>query len=635
MNYRYALLASTLIAGTAMAQRATYQPARVDFSPAPAQTDKLPANRETADDERAGGDVVWSEDFANGLAGNNGVGPWTTGGPNGDIWKRTTTGPVGAYTAATARIGAPATFANGFMLFNGDSVNCSWVGNTPTALATFTSYEGSIESPVLDLSATPFVEIQFYQRLRYCCSNPPHYLEVSTDGGTTWPTRILTSEGVAVNQLTATELRKFNLTAAIAADPTNVKIRFRHDADQGTSHYHWQIDDVKIVELYEYDMRMVSSAVTTWDINTAISYDSIRYSLYPYSQLRPIGLNTTILNNGSLDQSDVVVNFTVQRQGGNVVLDQDQNIGTVAAGTTQTVFVNPDFTPPAVEGTYNVTFDVSSANEDNVPTDNGGTGSFGVSQHVYARDNGTIASFEDGSGDGGTLILGNTFYVANSVDLYSVAVALNNGSEVGAVIVGELRNPNEADFPVIATTPEIEITAAMLGGTGSSNFTQLIFDSPVTLDANLDYMVTVQCFGNIRIGVSGTSEAQTSFIYYISPTQGEDWFFTTSTPMVRMNFNPTVGIEAADRSNGAGLGQNVPNPANGTTMIPYELENASTVTLEVRDLSGKLVSVVNEGTRGPGSYRITLPLDQLAEGLYTYTLRTERGSLTKRLSVVR
>jgi hypothetical protein len=203
------------------------------------------------------------------------------------------------------------------------------------------------------------------------------------------------------------------------------------------------------------------------------------------------------------------------------------------------------------------------------------------------------------------------------------------------VIVGELRNPNEADFPVIATTPEIEITAAMLGGTGSSNFTQLIFDSPVTLDANLDYMVTVQCFGNIRIGVSGTSEAQTSFIYYISPTQGEDWFFTTSTPMVRMNFNPTVGIEAADRSNGAGLGQNVPNPANGTTMIPYELENASTVTLEVRDLSGKLVSVVNEGTRGPGSYRITLPLDQLAEGLYTYTLRTERGSLTKRLSVVR
>jgi hypothetical protein len=458
---------------------------------------------------------------------------------------------------------------------------------------------------------------------------------VSTDGGTTWPTRILTSEGVAVNQLTATELRKFNLTAAIAADPTNVKIRFRHDADQGTSHYHWQIDDVKIVELYEYDMRMVSSAVTTWDINTAISYDSIRYSLYPYSQLRPIGLNTTILNNGSLDQSDVVVNFTVQRQGGNVVLDQDQNIGTVAAGTTQTVFVNPDFTPPAVEGTYNVTFDVSSANEDNVPTDNGGTGSFGVSQHVYARDNGTIASFEDGSGDGGTLILGNTFYVANSVDLYSVAVALNNGSEVGAVIVGELRNPNEADFPVIATTPEIEITAAMLGGTGSSNFTQLIFDSPVTLDANLDYMVTVQCFGNIRIGVSGTSEAQTSFIYYISPTQGEDWFFTTSTPMVRMNFNPTVGIEAADRSNGAGLGQNVPNPANGTTMIPYELENASTVTLEVRDLSGKLVSVVNEGTRGPGSYRITLPLDQLAEGLYTYTLRTERGSLTKRLSVVR
>ena len=48
--------------------------------------------------------MVWSEDFANGLDGNNGVGPWTVSGDGGNIWKRTTTGPVGAYTAATARI---------------------------------------------------------------------------------------------------------------------------------------------------------------------------------------------------------------------------------------------------------------------------------------------------------------------------------------------------------------------------------------------------------------------------------------------------------------------------------------------------------------------------------------------------
>jgi hypothetical protein len=221
------------------------------------------------------------------------------------------------------------------------------------------------------------------------------------------------------------------------------------------------------------------------------------------------------------------------------------------------------------------------------------------------------------------------------VDLYSVAVALNNGSEVGAVIVGELRNGSEADFPVIASTPEIEVNSSMLGGTGSSNFTQLIFDSPVTLDANTDYLLTVQCFGNVRIGQNGTSEAQTSFIYYVSPTQGEDWFFTTTTPMVRMNFNPTVGIEDADRSNGAGLGQNIPNPANNTTSIPYELEVSTNVVLEVHDVSGKLVMQVNEGRRAPGAYRINLALDQLNEGLYYYTLRTDRGTLTKRMSVVR
>ncbi len=637
MNQRYLILPALLVAGASFAQLATQRPVRKDFRPAMTNataTQDIPASG----NDRAGGDVVFSEDFANGLAGNNGIGAWTTSGPNGDIWRRKTTGPLGAYTGTTERIQST-TVTNGYMLFNSDSANCTWSGGTPTALPVdqFTAWEGSLESPVLDLSATPYVELEFQQRLRYCCDNSPHFVEVSTDGGLTWPERFNTATGIAVNSggTPSTQTRKINLSCAIQANPANVKFRFRHDGDAGTSHYHWQIDDVRIVELYDHDLRVTSTSTSAFDLDLAISYDSLKYTLFPYSQLRPVPLNMTVLNNSTIPQAGTVANFTVTRQG-TEVLNQDQDLGDFPlCPSEQKVWVNPSFIPPAEAGTYNVAFAISAADPDNTPADNTGTGSFGVSQFIYARDNGTIATFEDGAGDGSVLILGNTFYIANAVDLHSIDVALNNGSEVGAIFVGELRNPNEADFPVIATTPEVVVTQSMLGGTGSSNFTKALFDLPVALDANTDYMVTIRCFGNIRIGVSGESEEQTSFIYYISPTQGEDWFYTTATPMVRMNFDPTASIASIDRASGIGLGQNIPNPSRLNTTIPYTLETAANVVIELHDVSGKLVQRIAEGFRPAGTYRTQLNVQDLTEGLYFYTLRAGDASVTKRMAVER
>src|SRR5436190_16746791 len=467
MNQRYILLTSVLAAGSCVAQWAQQRPAMMDFRPATEQGNVHPALLPASGDARDGGDVVWSEDFANGFAGNNGVGAWTVEGPNGDIWKHTLNGPNGAYTQTSQRI-VSTTVANGYMLFASDSANTDWTVTPPAIVATPINFDGALVSPVLDLSATPFVELQFQQRLRFCCSNAPHFLEVSTDGGLTWPNRYPTSTGIAVNSDPGTQTRKINLSAAIAADPTNVKFRFRHDPDAGSSHYHWQIDDVQIVEVYDYDLRMTAAANSTWDINTAMSYDSLKYTVYPYSQLRPLGLNMTVLNNGAADQTDVTANFLVE-EGANVVLDQDVNVPNFPAGSTQTIYVAPDFTPPAVSGTYDVTYDINSAQTDNVPGDNGGTSQFKVSEYSYGRDLGTISAFEDGNGDGGVLILANAFYIKNAAPLYSVDVALQSGGDIGTIIRGELRTDDLAADP-IAVTPEYEITAGDLNPTGGSHF---------------------------------------------------------------------------------------------------------------------------------------------------------------------
>ncbi len=628
---RYTLLSSIAFAGAASGQWANPRPAMMDLQPAVKSSvaNVLPADPDS--DLRAGGDIVWSEDFANGLAGNNGVGEWTVSGPDGAIWKRKLTGPLGAFTPVSERIQST-TVSNGYMLFNADSANSSWVGNTPTALPTanFTNWEGSLESPVLDLSATPFVELVFQQRLRFCCGDSPHFVEVSNDGGTTWPFSYPTAVGAAANALTPTQTIKINLVEAIAADPTNVRFRFRHSADAGTSHYQWQIDDVSIVELYQYDLRMTSSANTSWDPITAASYDAIRYSIYHTSQLRPIGLNMDVLNNGSEVDENAVANFTVTEQGGATVLDQDQPQASWAPGEQRNIVVDPPFTPPAQEGLYNVSFSISSVEEDQTPTDNTGSDSFRVSEVMYARDNGSVASVQNS--DGGPLIMANAFYVANATELYGITVALGTGSEIGALVQGELRADNLDD--VIATTEEQFITANMLTPVGGSNFLNLVFNPPVPLTAGIDYMAAVQVFGNVRIGENGTSEPQTSFLFFEGQA-GLDWYFTTTTPIVRMNFDQSVGIDELDATNTLGLGQNMPNPANGTTTIPFELKESGTVNFVMHDVTGKLVMEEFLGTRAAGVYRFDMGTENLREGVYFYTMTVGAARVTKRMVVVR
>jgi len=616
-----------------MAQRVQRLPAMTDFRPASEQGTVHPTALPQHGDDRDGGDIVWQEDFANGFAGNNGVGPWTTEGVDGNIWKRSVAGPNGAYTQVGQRIQS-VTVANGYMLFASDSANSDWSVTPPVIVASPVSWDGALVSPVLDLSATPFLEIQFQQRLRYCCQTAPHYLEVSTDGGLNWPNRFPTSEGILVNVDPGTQLRKINISAAIAPNPANVKFRFYHEGAAGTSHYHWQLDDVKLVETYDYDLRITTAGTTntSWQAALALSYDSIRYSVFPYSQLRPLGLNMTVLNNGAADQTDVTANFLVER-GADVVLDQDVVVPSFPAGTTQTIYVAPDFTPPAVTGTYSVTMDVNSSQVDNVPGDNGGTAEFDVSPSSYGRDLGTVTGSENGNGDGGTLIVANAFYISSDAQLFSVDIAMAAGTEVGTIIRGQLRTDDISAEP-IAETPEIEITAADINPANGSNFMALLFDGPQQLTALTDYMVSVQFFGVASCGASGTSEAQTSFIFYDGQA-GEDWYYTTTTPMIRMGFDPSAGIEAADRSNGIGLGQNFPNPSRNTTMVPYDLAVTAPVSFEVRDLSGKVVLTRSEGTKAPGAYRLELNTANLTDGVYFYTLTAGATRLTKRMTVIR
>jgi hypothetical protein len=79
------------------------------------------------------------------------------------------------------------------------------------------------------------------------------------------------------------------------------------------------------------------------------------------------------------------------------------------------------------------------------------------------------------------------------------------------------------------------------------------------------------------------------------------------------------------------LYQNFPNPFNPTTRIKYDLHKTGEVTLQVFDISGKLLSTLVSGKQQAGSYQYTFNAQGLSSGVYIYRITTGEFTLSKRM----
>ncbi|MCP4546302.1 MAG: T9SS type A sorting domain-containing protein [bacterium] len=88
------------------------------------------------------------------------------------------------------------------------------------------------------------------------------------------------------------------------------------------------------------------------------------------------------------------------------------------------------------------------------------------------------------------------------------------------------------------------------------------------------------------------------------------------------------------------LGQNFPNPFNPVTTINYDLHHGSTVTLEVFDVTGRLVKTLVDGVVPAGRHGVEWDGTdrrnrQVGSGLYLYRLRTDSYTETKSMVLMK
>ena len=97
----------------------------------------------------------------------------------------------------------------------------------------------------------------------------------------------------------------------------------------------------------------------------------------------------------------------------------------------------------------------------------------------------------------------------------------------------------------------------------------------------------------------------------------------------------SIGYYSTRKSDGSLLMQNYPNPFDNLTIIPFSLEEADFVTLEVLNLDGRLLATLLADYLKPGPYQVDYTSSGLSEGLYLYRLTTGSAIATRKMTVIR
>ncbi len=608
-------------------------------------------------------EVIWTHDcniddcgdwaFGNG-AGEAGS-PWedidlnfecSTDGPAGPYnqWA----GGTGDFSAASAMNSTTA--ANGLLIVDSDlfgadaNYGAAWIENSWVQTAN-----------AIDCSTLDFVSISLETRYR-CWDNGGSddsekcLIEISRDG-VNWPDISTFAEvdgtvdygdGVLVpsrwevfpgfetgSESDNPSLVEFDITSA-AGGESMIYVRFRW---AGTWGYSWEIDDISIYETPANDIR-IDNYLSYTDYFTTGIWEA---GVFAEGQLSSLEAAAKVYNVGYLEQAGTLLTLDVD---GTVASSDPMLLAYQGVDTLRVPF------DMAAVGTYNLTYTVSSDNEDENPANNEATQSFEVSSLHYGRDNGTMTGVfpSDGADD---YIALNPYDIFEDVTVYAIDVAIVAGSDNGTPVVAHLFDGSDANYlteqygGLLISTSELDL-AANYSNDGTEDdivWYTLVLEEPYEAAGGSVLAAGFEHYGgsSVQIWESQYTYDNTSFVYGpFGSGSAYDWYYTNEVPMVRLNLDPNATNTVAVEEIAEGpfqLYPAFPNPAAETTRIQYRLDQVADVALEVRDVTGKVVSQVVRGTQPAGYHSITLDVANMAAGVYTYSLNVNNARSTQRLII--
>jgi hypothetical protein len=88
-------------------------------------------------------------------------------------------------------------------------------------------------------------------------------------------------------------------------------------------------------------------------------------------------------------------------------------------------------------------------------------------------------------------------------------------------------------------------------------------------------------------------------------------------------------------ANTADLMPNYPNPVAHNTVFPYQVLKTGNVSFRVLDQTGKVIDVINAGSKTPGQYKLDYNSDKLAKGIYSVQMVANNRTSVRKMVVIR
>lgn len=130
-------------------------------------------------------------------------------------------------------------------------------------------------------------------------------------------------------------------------------------------------------------------------------------------------------------------------------------------------------------------------------------------------------------------------------------------------------------------------------------------------------------------GDDGTLKCSELCIWDVALTADEAALLGTPTTV------QTAIRDTKANGNASDLMPNYPNPVKNSTTFPYQVTKAGDVTFRVIDQTGKVVEVINAGTKAPGKYNLDYNSGKLSKGIYSVQMTTNNRTSIRKMVVIR
>jgi len=560
-----------------------------------------------------GGGVLWSDDFSNPAT-------WNTQVLYGDFAWEITNSETGWFYNATINSDSDGNYA---FVWNDNPID----NPTPTP----GEYNLTTSNPI-DVSAidAALLEYNVYGARFTDIFN----VQVSTNGidfytvGDHSDIPMLTANGGATTA--NSEIRTYNISVDV--DGANLMwLRFNWS---GEIAYGWMIDDVRLTEPATHDVQLVDQ----WSGDIIFDYE---YTMIPAAQSTQPKVVGTAFRNMGASVEDVTIDVVITRAGDvNPVFEGTSDPLTVVPGQLDTIWFDTGFVPLDVD-TYTVDYYVAGQGGEDLPADNVGTEEFKVTEDLWGNDNynALTATFNGTLGAGTSTaseyIMGTAFAVYEPDTYFElIQFRLASGTIIGQEIEAALYVFGETEIePITASFTYYTLANGDL--TGDVN---LAIEDPIELEVGQTYLATIHHFSqdpalNMR-GSAGDNDNSTFLYGPYGAGNAVAWYtFNDFSPAIRLGLDAAIGVPELSEDQMLQLMQNTPNPFTENTVVPYTLEAAGRVSLDVYDMTGKLVMSVEEGTKPAGSHRLELNASDFSKGMYFYTLNANGASKTRKMII--